>query len=351
MNYIGSKNKLLQFISRSITDVVGRDVTSFADIFAGTGIVGGHFKSRGARVIANDLQYYSYVLNKHIIENTKQPDFSNLQSIPSSLQLFGDRVEDVKRYLENLPPVEGFIYNNYTQQGTKNQDIQRLYFWEENAKKCDAIRMQIEQWYQNSSITAKEYYYLLSSLLISTDKVANTASVYGAFLKKLKTSALKPLALGDHNIVEGEPKGKVYNRDANDLIKDIEAEVLYLDPPYNHRQYAANYHLLETIAKYDNPTISGVSGLREYSDQKSDYCTKSRACEAFADLIENARFKYIFLSYNNEGIIPIDYIEKVLKSKGKYSRKEQYHQRYKADNSREYKDNKTIEYLHCVECR
>lgn len=108
----------------------------------------------------------------------------------------------------------------------------------------------------------------MGSLLNSIDKYANTASVYGAYLKKLKKSALKEMELVALPIMQGNVECKVYNEDISELIKNVSGDILYLDPPYNARQYCSNYHLLETIARYDNPEIKGKTGLRDYADQK-----------------------------------------------------------------------------------
>ena len=118
-------------------------------------------------------------------------------------------------------------------------------------------------------------------------------------------------------IIQGQGNYQVYNEDINELIKKISGDILYLDPPYNARQYCTNYHMLETIARNDNPVIHGKTGLREYSEQKSLFCTSSQVESVFADLIRNAKFKYIFLSYNNEGLMSFDTIEKIMKKYGK----------------------------------
>lgn len=355
MNYIGSKVTLLPFIAQTIGDVVGKTPDSFADIFAGTGSVGAYYRTLGSEVISNDLQYYSYVLNKHIIEGGDGCSFEKFLGdsdfVSCATDLFSDSFSMVQNYIDSMQGIEGFVYKNYSVGGTQSDEITRMYFTDDNAKKCDAIRQYIEELYSKAKISEQEYFYLLSSLLYSVDKVANTASVYGAFLKNFKKSAQKEFEYKLAKLIYGMPKGKVYNCDANLLIKDIEGEVLYLDPPYNHRQYAANYHMLETIAKYDNPEIRGVSGLRDYSEQKSNYCSKNDAVDSFAELISNARFKYVFLSYNNEGIISLEDIEKIMRSRGEYYRVTKEYQRYKADNNREYKDNKTLEYIHILKVK
>ena len=129
---------------------------------------------------------------------------------------------------------------------------ERNYFTDENGKKCDAIRTELERMYVNKEINENTYFFYLGSLINSIDKYANTASVYGAFLKHIKKSAQKTFVLEPLKIVDG-PSGKVYNENINDVVKHIYGDVLYLDPPYNARQYCSNYHVLETIARYDNP--------------------------------------------------------------------------------------------------
>lgn len=341
MNYIGSKYSLIDFLKSSISktlEINGETRTPnnmvFADLMAGTGVVSGSFKQDGYSIIANDIQYYSYVISKHMIENNGNLDESRC------VQLINE--------LNNLKGVEGFIYKHYSLGGTKGQEFERMYFSDDNAKKCDAIRIKIEEWKQSDYISDNEYYFLLGSLINSIDKYANTASVYGAYLKNFKKSALKEMKLEPLPIMHGQVECKVYNEDINELIKHVSGDILYLDPPYNARQYCTNYHLLETIARYDNPTIHGKTGLREYAEQKSDFCVRAKVEKSFTEIIKNAKFKYIFLSYNNEGLMSSQTIEKIMRKYGKYKCEMQEHRRFKADNAREAKADKTFECLHCL---
>lgn len=341
MNYIGSKYSLIDFLKSSINKIleVNGETRSpnemiFADLMAGTGVVSGSFKQDGYSIIANDIQYYSYVITKHVIENN-----GNLNK---------ERCNQFIAQLNELDGVEGFIYKNYSFEGTEGQEFRRMYFTEHNAKKCDAIRIAIEDWFKQGKINENEYYFLLGSLINSIDKYANTASVYGAYLKQFKKSALREMKLEPLPIMHGQVECKVYNEDINELIKHVSGDILYLDPPYNARQYCTNYHLLETIARYDSPIIHGKTGLREYSEQKSDFCIKSKVEKAFAEIIKHANFKYIFLSYNNEGLMSSQTIEKIMKKYGKYRFEMQEYRRFKADNAREAKADKTIECLHCL---
>lgn len=330
MNYIGSKYKLSDFISSSVKSIVGEDLSDkiFCDLFAGTGIVGRNFKKEVKKVISNDMEFYSYVLNKNYIENHE----------------FLDNEIYIKE-LNETNGEEGFIFNEYSENGKAN----RLYFSEHNGKKIDAIRTKIEFWKTEKKISSALYYFLLASLLESADKVANTASVYGAFLKHIKKSAQKELILEPAIFEINSHSHEVYNEDSNLLIKKIEGDILYLDPPYNAREYGANYHLLNTIAKYDHFTPKGKTGLRDYS--KSAFCKKKEVEKSFDDLIKNANFKYIFLSYNNEGIMSSETIKKILSNYGKYDLLTTEYQRFRADKkeNRNHKASSTTEYLHILE--
>ena len=226
---------------------------------------------------------------------------------------------------------------------------ERQYFSDINGKKIDTIRSKIEEWYYSQEIGDNLYYFLLASLVESADKVANTASVYGAFLKHLKKSALKELVLEPAYFIENDNSHQVFNMDSNELIKEICGDILYLDPPYNQRQYSSNYHLLNTITKYDTFVPKGKTGLREY--KRSNYCKKNEVKQVFEELIRNADFKYIFLSYNNEGLMSSDYIRAIMKKYGKYDLAIKEYQRFKADKTenRNHKADKTFEYLHILE--
>lgn len=330
MNYIGSKYSLLDFLKETISNVTGyEDVNDkvFADLFAGTGIVGATYKKLGYKVISNDIQYYSYVINKHYVENDNNVN------------------KNLFEYFNSLEGVEGFIYKNYC----AGSGSGRNYFTDENGKKCDAIRIELERMRQDKEIDENTYYFYLASLVNSIDKYANTASVYGAFLKKIKKAAAKEFMLEPLKIINGRT-GEAYNENINNVIKHISGDVLYLDPPYNARQYCGNYHVLETIAKYDNPDLKGVTGLRNSDDQKSEFCSKKTVEKAFEDLIANANFKYIFLSYNNEGLMSLETIKNIMSKYGEYSFYTKNYRRFKADKdeNRNITANETIEYLHCL---
>lgn len=291
-------------------------------MFAGTGAVGRYFKPQVKSVIANDLEYYSFVLNRHYIQNNTKLD---------SQEAFIE--------LNKLEPFEGFIFKNYSLGGR----TERNYFSSNNAGKIDAIRSKLEYW--KPQISEDLYFFLLASLLESADKIANTASVYGAYLKHIKKTAAKNLILKPSDIIETGGSHLVFHKDANELIKDIKGDVLYLDPPYNARQYGANYHLLNTIAKYEFFEPKGVTGLPEYN--KSQYCSSKEVYSAFKGLLSNARFKHIFISYNNEGLLSQDELIGLLKEYGSVSVSAYKYNRFKADKTanRNHKAKETTEFL------
>ena len=339
MNYIGSKRTLLPFIDQCITSIAGEVARSgtFCDLFAGTGIVGRFYKSQGCSIMANDWQFYGFVLNQHYIGNCSSPAFSGLMThIPTlTTTAFPDRGAVVCRYLENLPPVEGFVSRHFCPSETTHDAAQRIYFSDANGRRCDAIRQQIDAWLRAGMITKSEFYFLLTTLLENMDSVANTASVYGAFLKKLKASALRPLKMTPAECILSERPQQVFQMDANQLIGRLQTDILYLDPPYNSRQYAANYHVLETIARNDS--------------RRSASCSRRAVRKAFADLIARANARYVFLSYNNEGLLSFEDIQQIMERRGRYGRFEQAYGRFQADRpsaERQIKATQTTEYIH-----
>ncbi|MFC1771341.1 DNA adenine methylase [Candidatus Margulisiibacteriota bacterium] len=327
MNYIGSKHRLTKFITETIVSVVG-DISElvFCDLFAGTGIIGRAFKSKAKKIISNDLEKYSYVLVRNYIGNYK-----NIYT---------------QKYINELNLIEGragLIYNNYC----LGSGSGRQYFTDDNGQKIDAVRQEIEQWFINKRITEDEYYFLLASLIESADKIANTASVYAAFLKHIKKAARADFKLMPATFLPTKNSHDIYNEYANKLINKISGDILYLDPPYNCRQYGNYYHILNTITEYQDILPTGITGMREYNI--SPYCKKNQIEAAFTELITRAKFKYIFLSYNNEGLMSAETIAEIMEKHGSYKLATQKHKRYKADKGRSYKAKETLEYLHILE--
>ncbi|MEA2112295.1 MAG: DNA adenine methylase [Campylobacterota bacterium] len=323
MNYIGSKKKLIAFIKETVYEEVGYNLKEqvFCDLFAGSGAVGRAFKKEVKAVISNDLEYFSYVLNRHCIANCKKIE-----------------CQDLFDELNALDGVEGFIFRHYA----KNTKNEREYFSAQNAKKIDAMRERIEHYYSCKRIDEDSYFYLLSSLIASADKVANTASVYGSYLKYLKPLAQKKLILEPSEYELTNQSNRVYNTDASELIVMLHGDILYVDPPYNVRQYGADYHLLNTIALYDEFTPQGKTGRREYN--RSNFCKKNGIKNALEELIKNAKFRYVFMSYSSDGILSSETIANLMKQYGTYRCKSMAHKYFGQKKSART----TVEYLHIV---
>lgn len=312
MRFIGNKTNLLNDIAQVIKENCDGTEKVFCDIFSGTASVARFFKNR-YKIISNDLLYFSYVLQKGTIENNEIPSFKKLE----------DRlnIHDVFDYLENIDikqeKFNKFIYENYS----PNKKCERMYLTSENALRIDFIRNKIEEWRNKELINKNEYYYLLAALIEGVPFVSNITGTYGAYLKQWDKRAFKKFEMIRLNVIDNNVKNKCYNKNSNDLIQEISGDILYLDPPYNERQYLPNYHLLETIARYDNPEIKGKTGIRVYNSEKSNYCIKNKVYSEMEELIKNAKFKHIIVSYNQDGLLSKNDIETILK---KYGNKETY---------------------------
>ena len=218
MRFIGNKEKLLERIYQAVLSINIKDGV-FCDFFSGTSNVGRFFKEKGFEIISSDLLYFSYVLQKAYISNNTEPKFTKLLKTitPPKNSLFSSPFESVKNYLNNLKGINGFIYKNYTEEGTKNQQYKRKYFTTKNAKKIDAIRTKIEEWKQKKLINENEYFVLLASLIESVPFYANISGVYAAFLKKYDPRALKSFEVRPIKFYLSKKTHKVYNQDSMNL--------------------------------------------------------------------------------------------------------------------------------------
>ncbi len=314
VRFIGSKYNLLLDIYKILwqENITGN---SFFDVFSGSAIVGRFFK-RMYQVISNDSLYFSYVLQRGLITIESIPSFSNLKlnNLPKE---GSERICKILNYLNSLKGVEGFVYQHYTPASRNIDGLERKYFSLENGMKIDAIRLKIEEWFQDEQISEEEYFYLLTSLLIAVQKVANISGTYGAFNKFWDPRACKPLTLKYLEVIPSRFSHVAYNKDIFTLLGKITCDIAYIDPPYNSRQYIANYHLLETIAKYDNPKIKGKTGIREYGDkEKSMFCSKKEVQSAFLKLLAELKAKHIIISYNSEGILSKEQIIQIMRDVG-----------------------------------
>lgn len=329
MRYIGNKSKLLDEIYNIILTNTDGDEKIFCDLFSGTGVVGSYFRDK-YKIIANDVLKFSFVLT-HGYLNSK---------VEMTFPVLGFNALD---FLNSLNGIDGFICKNYSLNNSK-----RMYFTENNAKKIDAMRLQIEEWYLNEKISQEEYYYLLACLLEAISLRANVAGVYGSYLKNWDSRALKEITLLPLNIDKMYlQKNEVFNVDSLELIDKITGDILYIDPPYSKNDYSTQYHLLETIIRYDNPEINGKTGTRK-DKIRSVFTDKINAKIALEKIISEAKFKHIILSYNNNGVIEEKYIDILLKKHSKkFVKKEIKYQNY--TNKKSSTNIKNKEFLYYIE--
>lgn len=295
MRYIGGKSNLLTDIENVITTST-QNVRTIIDIFSGSGVVSSYLKSKNFDIIGNDIMYFSYVLCRGTTGLSHVPAFENL-GLDNPIEFLNNlTIENTDIDIANC-----FIYQNYS----PHDDVTRMYFQNKNAIKIDIIRITIENWKTQALINDDEYFYLLAALIAAVPYVSNITGVYGAYLKHWDARTYNDLILKKPEIIDNGRNAAFYNENCDLLLPapNITGDLLYADPPYNSRQYLPNYHVLETIAAYDNPDIHGVTGLRNYQNQKSDFCTAKGVEGAFRRLIENAQVRYVLISYNNEGLL------------------------------------------------
>ena len=333
-NYIGSKKSLLEFVNIPISKITtdASKTYKLLDGFAGTGVIGMYFqnKYKNITIIANDLEYYSYIVN------FSQLTVSYSDKLKDIITDINSKLNNEFKHKKNYK----LISNNYTPAGTSD----RMFWTEENGHRADYVKYLMDKYLKEDKIDNNEYIFLNASLLSSMDKVANTASVYGAFLKQFKKTALGKMEIKPIHTNTELNNNSVFNCDINsNTILDIEYDIVYLDPPYNQRQYSVNYHPLNYIAKYDDTIeVYGKTGLIKDSN-KSKYCIKKEAYDTLNHLISNLKTKHILLSYNNEGIIDFEKIKTLLTKFGKVVLYKKVYKKFKSNN--EQVDETVYEYL------
>lgn len=350
-NYLGSKIKLLPFLHENIekyTNKKLKDINGFADLFCGTGVVTYFLLASGCNyVISNDIQYYSWIVSSVWLNNNI--DSIKIKNFITNINNNNNKLNenDIKDSKDN------FILNNYTPYNENN----RTFFTKLNGFKIDITRQFIENQFINKSLTNEEYRLLLKILLYSVINISNTAGVYESYLKKFKNSSLKSLELKTDFLdilINSNAKHLSYNDDVfhflqNNNLKDIEC--CYIDSPYNSRKYSTNFHLLETISKYDSPKIKGKIGIREDASctNSKKFCLKSTVIESFQDILSKINSKYIFISYNNESLISKDKLIELLNLTKWNNIKciEKEYSRFKS-NKNGNQNKKVIEYLFCA---
>jgi adenine-specific DNA-methyltransferase len=313
MRYIGSKVATVPVIARMVR-LKAPDARSLCDAFAGTCVVARHFKQLGFQVVTGDLLQLSYVFQLATILRNRVPRFTKLRKAGIVAPQAGEKaLLAVLRHLDGLSGRPGYITRHYSPAGR----ARRRFFTVDNAERIDRIRGTIATWRRRGLISKSEEAYLVACLLDAADKVANTAGTYFAHLKQFSRKALKRMTLAPLEIADNGEQNRCYVMDARELAASSDADVLYLDPPYNGRDYAGYYHLPETIARWDRPKPRGRSGVPAPGRVKrSDFCRPQQAAQALETLIGMARAKHVVVHYTTDGLIPHRRIVEILSRRG-----------------------------------
>lgn len=321
--YIGNKAKLTNWIMNIIENET-KNLESFIDIFAGTAIISKSAVKKYKKVIVNDLLYSNNIVYKAFFEK----GIWNREKLEDFIYKYNSINSDTLR-------------DNYFSVNFGNK------FFEQNvAKKIGFIRQDIEN--EKSNLTEKEYSILLATLIYNMDKVANTVGHFDAYIKKpirKRQFQLKLIEINDFDNIE------IFREDANTLSKKIKADIAYIDPPYNSRQYSRFYHIYETLIKWDKPKLFGVA-LKPKPENMSKYCTV-KAKDSFKELVNNLDVKYLAVSYNNtykskskssENKIKLEEIKEILNKVGETKIFEQSHKAFNTGKT-DFSDHKEFLFL------
>lgn len=376
MRYIGNKTRLLPFILRSLGKL-GIAPGTAHDAFAGTAAVGRALKGAGWRVASSDLMTYSYVLQRAYVVAAKAPDFRALVAADDGLARVirapalrarvaarsngtasspgARRFRSIGEFLATcLEPEAGFITRSFSPVGG------RMYFTEENAGRIDAVRRRLHEWRRDGLIEEDAYFLLLAALIEGADRVANTAGVYAAYIKSWQSNAVRPFTIVPEMPIRGRGSS-AHLGDATAVARSLgRVDLLYIDPPYNSRQYAGYYHVPEILARGwfdETPSLKGKTGLLSDGTQRSSWCSPRRVASAFRDLLSATGARHVLVSYNSEGLLPDAELRAVLGDAsidGRVRRFTHHYRRYRSDSDRvgrQYKGDHVHELLYHAELR
>ena len=305
--YIGSKMRIVKAILERIGEPDGG---TFYDAFSGTGAVAQAASEAGWKVHVNDHLTSAAMMSFARVMSSAHAGFAGIGGYSQAIAK-----------LNETEPVAGFIWREYSPASASHCGVARMYFTEDNARRIDGIRTLIERWRGDGSIDDAETCVLIADLISAANRVANTAGTYGCFLSRWQRQSLADIELVARTMPRTAPTAMMTSGDVLDLRYEPE-DTVYFDPPYTKRQYAAYYHILETIALGDEPTVEGVGGIRPWKEKASDYCYKVRAARALESLVEGCGARRVFLSYSTEGHVPLDVLASGLANVGTVTRYE-----------------------------
>lgn len=334
--YLGNKTRLNDWIVGEIARVLPLG-SSVADPMCGTASVSLALARAGYSVVAADALTFPVIHARTRLLAKQEPAFKALGGYGKALD-----------WMRTITPVEGYFFQEFGESGKPaNGRAPRLYFSATNAAHIDGIRAGIRKLSASGAIDKVEHSVLLHHLILATNKVANISGTYGYFLRKLSRPALQPLTFepiefewtsGCHEVIQGS---------VEEHAATLRVDAVYLDPPYTKRQYAGNYHILETLACEDEPVAAGDGGLRPWTDKASDFCYRRKAGQAFRETLERLSVPHVFISYSEDGQVQEDELLSILNDFGKVTLHEQPYARYRSNGR--VKNGSVLERLYHVE--
>ncbi len=336
--YLGNKTKLMSKLLPYIKKYT-KDGDTVVDLMCGTASVSEMLRINGFSVISCDIMTYSAHHASVRLLAKEEPKFEKLGL---------GSYHDILTFLQTLDKIEGMFYREYSPGGTPlNGTNPRQYFTSENAKTIDSITQQINIWKSEGKLTDLEESFLRHDLVLASNRVANIAGTYGHYRSKWSNSSLRDIVLKKADILTHENTNHIVLKGAaEELSKNITADLCYIDPPYMKRQYAANYHILETLARGDEPEAVGVSGLRPWRDQYSNFCSKRKIRESFRKILSEMNCDQFLISYSEDGLLEKDELKELFLEFGTVDFYEIDYQRFKSNNSKLSKNMK--EYLYYI---
>lgn len=350
ITYIGNKRSLLDFIGEAV-EIVRKDLKKekldIVDMFSGSGIVARYLKKHSKKIITNDLENYSYTLNKCYLSNKDDIDMDKLISYYNRLK---EKLEEEH--------ISGFITELYAPEYNDNiEKGERVFYTNENAKYIDTCRQII------STFPVDIQHFFIAPLLTEASIKNNTAGVFKGFYKNKDTGVGQFGGSGKNALTRIKAdidipfplfsnfnaKAINYQCDANVLIDTLEeVDLIYLDPPYNQHPYGSNYFMLNLINDYKAPKeISEVSGIPK-DWNRSKYNQKKETLNLMYDLCKKAKTKYILISFNSEGFITKKEMEKMLAKVGTVQTLEKKYNTYRASRNLNNRNTYVYEYLFLV---
>lgn len=323
--YLGNKTRLAPWLVAQIKELAAPGAT-VADPMCGTASVSEALRAAGFRVFASDIMTYAAHHARVRLFLNEAPSFDGL----------GLRYGEILSQLNALAPKCGLFHREYSPEGSPQSKTEpRKYLSPLNAGKLDAMNQVILEWHRDGLISEVENSLLRHDLILAVNRIANIAGTYGHYRSSWSKAALAELSVRPNRFVAGYRTDHVVMQGpAEELAEKIVADVCYLDPPYMKRQYAANYHLIETIARGDEPEAVGVSGLRPWRDQYSDFCTRTRIQEAFRRLIEGADCPVFLISYSSDGLLSEHELKELFDELGDVSMEKRIFPRFKSNQSK-----------------